>query len=122
MFEFTEASFSLVWKLGVLDGWYAENNGEIVNSTGQLELVIGNQRNSTQLHRAAPLNLDVGVSGGFLLCNLADNGANLEGIEVVDIYGASIGFAEPWSDGFYFLIVGDTAVGDNRITCSGEEG
>ncbi len=122
VFEFTQTDFSRTWKLDSLDGWYAENNGDLVNLSGQVEIVIGNGKNYTQMRRAATLDLGVGVSGGFLLCHVTENGANLERIEVVDAYGESIGFAEPWTDGLYFLIVGDADVGDIRITCSGEEG
>jgi hypothetical protein len=122
VFEFTQTDFSRTWKLDGLDGWYAENNGNLVNLSGRVEIVIGNEENHTQMHRAAALDLGVGVSGGFLLCQVTENGANLERIEVVDAYGESIGFAEPWTNGFYFLIVGDADVGDIRITCSGEEG
>lgn len=122
VFEFTQTDFSRTWKFDGLDGWYAENNGDLVNLSGQVEIVIGNGKNHTQMRRAATLDLGVGVSGGFLLCHVTENGANLERIEVVDAYGESIGFAEPWTNGLYFLIVGDADVGDIRITCSGEEG
>jgi hypothetical protein len=122
VFEFTQTDFSRTWKFDSLGGWYAENNGNLVNLSGQVELVIGNEENHTQMRRAATLDLGVGVSGGFLLCHVSENGANLERIEVIDAYGESIGFAEPWTNGLYFLIVGDADVGDIRITCSGEEG
>ncbi len=54
--------------------------------------------------------------------SVPENGANLEGIEVTDAaYSKSISFAEPWSDGFYYLLVDNASLGDICITYNGEE-
>jgi len=123
VFEFETKHLVESWNGSVLDiGWEATNEGVITNSSGEAHLIIASGQNHTSTQRANSFDLDVEVSGGFMLCDVEQISATVACIELWDEDGNFIRFAENFGSGLYYCPLGEVTIGDIRIVVEGDSG
>jgi hypothetical protein len=123
VFSFDTASFTRFRNESMLDvGWNASNGGSITNASGEAQLTIGSDQNSTNTWRPGGFDFGLMVSSGFLLLDLEEVSATVARIEVWNENGIILRHAENLGDGLFYCPLGEITIGDIRIVIEGSSG
>ena len=123
MFGFDTVNFAKLRDVSILDaGWNASNGGSITNASGEVQLTIGNDQNSTNTWRPGGFDFGQMVNSGFLLLDLEEISATVARIEVWDENGIILRHAEGLGNGLYYCPLGEVTIGDIRVIIEGSSG
>ena len=123
IFQLSNESYVRFENIQLTDtGWDASNGGLISNSSGEIRLTIGSGATYTNTWRPIGSDLNLEVNGGYLLFDFEDAGARITRIELLDINGVLITYAEKSNDGLYYCPLGEIEIGDIRIVIEGNPG
>ena len=116
------ANFSRLWFESKFEDGWSVDNGHLLHQNDSTKLVIAEESAEVVLRRTIALDLGIGLQGGFFLCKIRTESANVSHVEILDDQGRVIALAEPYRNDYYFALLGDLDVGEIRIGCVGSPG
>ena len=123
LYYFTEANFSRVCMIDLLDNeWGVENGGFLKNENERPQIVIGNQGNYTFTWHNGNYNLNLSTTSGFIAMEFQEDSAHVSRVEFYDTEGKFMGYGSDMKKGRYFFFTGNSVIGDIRIVVTGPPG